>query len=201
MGRGVDQRDATAILQCSKRVRHFNNHRKDASQLHGGNRVALKEWHPSVKKPGCLGLHEGKSVRTVGRLHPGLAGERLLKQRPKARAKLTTVTSASCTDPSTQRIKRRMYKVRMVTPEQLAALRALLSSGDPPYVDLAVCGPFGHRSSKSSGFLAWYRVPTMYSTQFSGTTHHRCLRGKLDGQSSRLAQSCLRSSRPPRWRA
>ena len=34
--------------------------------------------------PGCLGLHGGQGVRTVGRLHLGQAGERLLKQRPKA---------------------------------------------------------------------------------------------------------------------
>ena len=32
---------------------------------------------------GVLGLHRGEGVRTVGRLHPGQAGERLLKQRPK----------------------------------------------------------------------------------------------------------------------
>ena len=33
----------------------------------------------------CLGvgLRQGKGVRTGGRLHPGLAGERLPKQRPK----------------------------------------------------------------------------------------------------------------------
>ena len=31
----------------------------------------------------CLGPHEAVGVRTGGRLHPGLAGERLLKQRPK----------------------------------------------------------------------------------------------------------------------
>ena len=33
-------------------------------------------------KPGCLPC-QGVGVRTGGRLHPGLAGERLLKQRPK----------------------------------------------------------------------------------------------------------------------
>ena len=32
-----------------------------------------------------------------------------------------------------------------VTPEQLAALRALFSSGTPPYVDLAVWEPYGRR--------------------------------------------------------
>ena len=33
--------------------------------------------------PGCFDLRGGEGVRTVGRLHPGQAGERLLKQRPK----------------------------------------------------------------------------------------------------------------------
>ena len=32
-----------------------------------------------------------------------------------------------------------------VTPEQLAGLKALYKSGQPPYVDLAVWGPFGRR--------------------------------------------------------
>ena len=32
---------------------------------------------------GVLGPHEGEGVRTGGRLHPGRAGERLLKPRPK----------------------------------------------------------------------------------------------------------------------
>ena len=53
-----------------------------------------------------------------------------------------------------------VYKVRMgdyprpeedVTPEQLAGLRSLFSSGAPPYVDLA------------GGSLARYWVPTVYS--------------------------------------
>ena len=34
-------------------------------------------------RPGCSRLQEGKGVPTGGRLHPGQAGERLLKQRPK----------------------------------------------------------------------------------------------------------------------
>ena len=38
-----------------------------------------------------------------------------------------------------------------VTLEQLAALRALLSSGAPLYVDLAVWGPFGHRIQRKLG--------------------------------------------------
>jgi len=35
-----------------------------------------------------------------------------------------------------------------VTPEQLAGLRALFASGAPPYVDLAIWGPFGRRIQK-----------------------------------------------------
>ena len=38
-----------------------------------------------------------------------------------------------------------------VTLGQLAALRALLSSGAPLYVDLAVWGPFGHRIQRKLG--------------------------------------------------
>ena len=39
-----------------------------------------------------------------------------------------------------------------VTPEQLAALRALFSSGAPPYVDLAVWGPYGRRTQRKLRF-------------------------------------------------
>ena len=41
---------------------------------------AVCSWGP---RSGCLSLHGGEGVRTGGRLHPGQAGERLLKQRPK----------------------------------------------------------------------------------------------------------------------
>ena len=41
---------------------------------------AVCSWGP---RSGCLGPHGGEGVRTGGRLHPGLVGERLLKQRPK----------------------------------------------------------------------------------------------------------------------
>ena len=39
-----------------------------------------------------------------------------------------------------------------VTPEQLAALRALFSSGAPPYVDLAVWEPYGRRIQRKLRF-------------------------------------------------
>ena len=41
---------------------------------------AVCSWGP---RSGCLSLHGSEGVRTGGRLHPGQAGERLLKQRPK----------------------------------------------------------------------------------------------------------------------
>ena len=43
---------------------------------------------PRSSLPGCLGLHEGEGVRTVGRLHPGQAGQRLQKQRPNVSAEM-----------------------------------------------------------------------------------------------------------------
>ena len=39
-----------------------------------------------------------------------------------------------------------------VTPEHLAALRALFSNGAPPYVDLAVWGPYGRRIQRKLRF-------------------------------------------------
>ena len=50
---------------------------------------------PRSTLPGCLGPYGSEGVRTVGRLHPGHAGERLLKQRPKINAELSNLVNAA----------------------------------------------------------------------------------------------------------
>ena len=93
--RGEDPREHTFSLELSLPLL-WNDESATGARLTGDDdidvatefldQLAMTTLEPDSldsDRPGCLGLHEGEGVRTGGRLHPGQAGERLLKQRRK----------------------------------------------------------------------------------------------------------------------
>ena len=84
-----NRRSNAVLSYCGKRVRQSRSRSTDGmidvigmlKAYDWGIYSASAQGRSSV--PGCPCLHGGEGVRTVGRLHPRQAGERLLKQRPK----------------------------------------------------------------------------------------------------------------------
>ena len=63
----------------TKQDKHIGQH--GAVHLSSHDSATTPPWS---SLHGCSALRQGEGVWTVGRLHPGQAGERLLKQHPKA---------------------------------------------------------------------------------------------------------------------
>ena len=86
---GYDQFITPLAQHWVKGTQHHPSLRPTASMLQA-TLISRSSTHdpatmPLSIQPGCLPLCGGEGVRTVGRLQPGQAGERLLKQRPKGR--------------------------------------------------------------------------------------------------------------------
>ena len=90
-----------------------------------------------------------------------------------------------------------------VTPEQLAALRALFSSGAPPYVDLAVWEPYGRRIQRKLRFSGQVLVAQgiLHTVQLYGpptVCEWQACWAIFLKKNKKTVQLCFRSSRRPR---
>ena len=81
--------------------------------------------------PGVRGLHKGEGVWTVGRPHPGPAGERLPKQRPNVNEGLPASESHT--------VKMRMAPVFDALPASPDVHKQRRIAAAPPFLDRAVC--------------------------------------------------------------